>query len=107
MANHEKIQPQDLESEKSLLGAMMLSQDAVAIVIGKVTADSFYKPSHGTIFQAIIDLFNKHEPIDLVTVSNELKKAAQGLMGGHFIQEVIYSLALDKAVRSRFHSYRL
>ena len=75
MANHEKIQPQDLESEKSLLGAMMLSQDAVAIVIGKVTADSFYKPSHGTIFQAIIDLFNKHEPIDLVTVSNELKKA--------------------------------
>ena len=74
MSTQQKIQPQDLESEKSLLGAMMLSQDAVALVIGKVNQDSFYKPSHGLIFQAIIDLFNKHEPVDLVTVSNELKK---------------------------------
>ena len=74
MSTPQKIQPQDLESEKSLLGAMMLSQDAVALVIGKVNQDSFYKPSHGLIFQAIIDLFNKHEPVDLVTVSNELKK---------------------------------
>ena len=74
MSNQQKLQPQDLESEKSLLGAMMLSQDAVALVIGKVNQDSFYKPSHGLIFQAIVDLFNKHEPVDLVTVSNELKK---------------------------------
>ena len=75
MSKQDKIQPQDIESEKSLLGAMMLSQDAVAVVIGKVTQESFYKPSHGLIFEAIVDLFNKHEPVDLVTVANELKKS--------------------------------
>ena len=77
MAKQQKIQPQNIESEQSLLGAMMLSKDAVAVVIGKLKAESFYKPSHGIIFDEIINLFNNNEPIDLVTVSNALKKAGQ------------------------------
>tara|TARA_B100000131_G_scaffold94309_1_gene91272 strand:+ start:1739 stop:3103 length:1365 start_codon:yes stop_codon:yes gene_type:complete len=74
MATPKKIQPQDLESEKSLLGAMMISSEAISLIIGKVYANSFYKPSHGTIYEAIVDLYNEHEPIDLLTVSNKLKK---------------------------------
>ena len=77
MAKQQKLQPQNIESEQSLLGAMMISKDAVAVVIGKLKSESFYKPSHGIIFDEIINLFNNNEPIDLVTVSNALKKAGQ------------------------------
>ena len=74
MADQKKIQPQDLDSEQSLLGSMMLSKDAVALVVGKVKKEHFYKPSHGSIFEAITELFKNNEHIDLITVSNELKK---------------------------------
>ncbi len=74
MENKKNIQPQDLESEQSLLGAMMLSQDAIALTIGKINANHFYKSAHSAIFSAIVSLFQKGEPIDLITVTNELKK---------------------------------
>ncbi len=74
MADQKKLQPQDLDSEQSLLGSMMLSKDAVAIVVGKIKKEHFYKPSHGSIFESITELFRNNEPIDLITVSNELKK---------------------------------
>ena len=74
MQNKKNVQPQDIESEQSLLGSMMLSNDAVALIIGKLKASSFYKPSHSFIFEAIVTLYNKSEPIDLITVSNQLKK---------------------------------
>lgn len=74
MADQRKLQPQDLDSEQSLLGSMMLSKDAVAIVVGKIKKEHFYKPSHGSIFDAITELFKNNDPIDLITVSNELKK---------------------------------
>jgi len=68
------IQPQDLESEQSLLGSLLLSKDAVALVIGKIQSSHFYRDAHGWIFEAILNLFQKNQPIDLITVSNELKK---------------------------------
>ena len=56
---------------------MMLSKDAVALVVGKIKKEHFYKPSHGFIFDAITELFKNNEPIDLITVSNELKKTSK------------------------------
>jgi replicative DNA helicase len=70
----EKIQPQDLEAEQSILGAMMLSKEAVAIVAGQLRPECFYKDAHGHIFSAIIALYKHNEPIDLITVSDGLKK---------------------------------
>ncbi len=70
----EKIQPQDLDSERSVLGAMMLSKDAVALVLGKLRSYHLYRPAHIHIFNAILSLYKKSDAIDLVTVSNELKK---------------------------------
>jgi len=85
-----RVQPQDLESEKSLLGSMMLSKDAVAVVIGKLDQESFYKPAHGIIFDAIVTLFNANDPIDLITVSNQLKKsnALQSVGGRAYLIEL-------------------
>ncbi|RAP31397.1 replicative DNA helicase [Candidatus Marinamargulisbacteria bacterium SCGC AG-414-C22] len=71
----DRIPPQDLESEQSLLGSMMLSKDAVSMIVGKIKAEHFYKQAHSHIFTAILTLFNDDKPADLVTVSNELKKA--------------------------------
>jgi replicative DNA helicase len=70
----EKIPPQDLEAEQSVLGAMMLSKDAVALVSGQLRSEFFYKDAHGHIFTAILSLYKRNDPIDLVTVSDALKK---------------------------------
>lgn len=70
----EKVQPQHLESEQAVLGSMMMSKEAIALVIGKLKPDHFYKPAHENIFKAIVDLYKQNEPIDLVTVSNEMNK---------------------------------
>ena len=55
----EKIQPQDLDSERSVLGAMMLSKDAVALVLGKLRSYHLYRPAHIHIFNAILSLYKK------------------------------------------------
>ena len=72
--NNNKVQPQDIDSEQSLIGSMMMSKDAAALVIGKIKPFHFYKKAHADIFTAIIELFNNNQPIDLITVANEMKK---------------------------------
>lgn len=71
---NEKIPPQDLDAEQSLLGSMMLSKDAIAVVAGQMHAEYFYKPANGNIYTAIIKLYKQNEPVDLVTVSDALRK---------------------------------
>jgi replicative DNA helicase len=90
----EKIQPQNLESEQSVLGAMMMSKDAVALVAGKIRPDHFYKNAHAHIYRAILALSKKNEPIDLITVSDELKKAGvlDAAGGRSYLAEVIDSV---------------
>ncbi len=75
-----RVPPYNLEAEESLLGAMLLSKDAIvaASELG-VTADNFYKPIHGHVFDAITSLYSAGEPADPVTVAEELRRA--GLLG--------------------------
>jgi replicative DNA helicase len=71
-----RVPPHNLEAEESLLGAMLLSKDAIvaATEVG-VAADEFYKPAHGHIFEAITSLYGAGEPADPVTVAEELNRA--------------------------------
>jgi replicative DNA helicase len=69
-----RIPPHDLDAEESLLGAMLLSSDAVAVAVETCTASDFYKPAHGLIFAAIVSLFEAGEPVDAVTVADELRR---------------------------------
>ena len=71
----DKVQPQDLDAEQSVLGSMMMSKDAIALVIGKLKEDHYYREAHALIFRAILELYQKNEPVDLVTVSNTMKKS--------------------------------
>ena len=67
--------PHDLQAEESLLGAMLLSKEAISIASEKLTSNDFYKPSHGHIFDAITSLSATGEPADPVTVADELRRA--------------------------------
>jgi replicative DNA helicase len=69
------VPPHDLHAEESLLGAMMLSSEAIAAAAGVVTASDFYKPAHGHIYDAIHTLYASGQPVDSVTVADELRRA--------------------------------
>jgi replicative DNA helicase len=70
----ERLPPHNIEAEQSVLGALMLDRDAIIRVASYVKADDFYISSNGTIYQAILDLYNRREPTDMVTLSDELER---------------------------------
>jgi replicative DNA helicase len=70
-----RVPPHNLQAEESLLGAMLLSKDAIAAAVEVVNADDFYKPAHGHVFEAITALYSGGEPVDPVTVAEELRRA--------------------------------
>jgi len=70
----EKIPPQNLEAEMSLLGGILIDKDAMLKVADIVDGDDFYKDAHRHIFEAIAELYAKNEPIDLLTLSNRLEE---------------------------------
>ncbi len=78
----ERTPPYDMLAEQSAIGGMLLSKDAVADVIEEVDADDFYVPKHGIVFGAIVDLFSRGEPTDVITVSDELTKTGQAARAG-------------------------
>ncbi|WP_460604841.1 replicative DNA helicase [Jatrophihabitans fulvus] len=73
----DRTPPQAIEAEQSVIGAMMLSKDAIADVIEVVKPGDFYRPAHEIVYDAILDLYSRGEPADAVTVSNELTRAGQ------------------------------
>ncbi len=70
-----RVPPNNLQAEESLLGAMLLSKDAIAVASERLRADDFYKPAHGHIYDAITSLNGAGEPADPVTVADELRRA--------------------------------
>ena len=70
-----RVPPHDLQAEESLLGAMMLSAEAIASAAGVVTASDFYKPAHGHVYDAVHTLYASGQPADSVTVADELRRA--------------------------------
>jgi replicative DNA helicase len=68
------IPPQNLEAEESLLSAVMLDNSTLYDVLERLVPEDFYRSTHQKIFSGIIDLFQKNEPIDLVTLTNLLKE---------------------------------
>lgn len=82
---HGKLPPQAVDLEEAVLGAMMLEKDAVNDVIDILKSESFYKEQHQKIYAVIQDLFQRSEPIDILTVTTELKKRGElEFVGGPF-----------------------
>lgn len=71
----EKIPPQNLEAEMAVLGCMLIDENALSVASEILNRDSFYKDVHRRIFDAIINLYNANKAVDLITLTDELKKA--------------------------------
>lgn len=99
-----KMPPQAVELEEAVLGALMLEKDAVTNVIDILRPKSFYKESHERIFGAIHRLFEKSEPVDILTVTQELKKTGElDLAGGaYYITQLTNRVA--SAANVEFHA---
>lgn len=94
-----KLPPQAIDLEEAVLGAMMIDKKGVDDVIDILHSDVFYKPAHQHIYNAIFKLFEKSEPIDLLTVSNQLRKDEKlDSVGGDF-----YIIGLSQKVSSAAH----
>ncbi|MFA6923458.1 MAG: replicative DNA helicase [Bacteroidales bacterium] len=74
---HGKLQPQAVDLEEAVLGAMMLEKDALTSVIDKLRPECFYNDNHKKIYQSILRLFSRSEPVDILTVTNELKQIGE------------------------------
>jgi replicative DNA helicase len=70
----QRVPPQNIEAEQSVLGSMLLEKEAILSASEILKGEDFYKESHKKIFEVIMDLYDKNEPVDLITVSEELRK---------------------------------
>ncbi len=95
MAQQGRVPPRDLDAEKSVLGAILIDQDAIVQVDDLLNPDSFYLESHQIIFEAMEALYEKRQPIDVVTLTNQLKKMKQltGAGGAAYIAELSNSVS--------------
>jgi len=78
-----KLPPQNLDAEKSLLGAVLIDEETLADISEHVTSKDFYEKRHGIIYAGMMRLYEKHKPVDLLTLSDELKRKNEiELVGG-------------------------
>ncbi|MFA5359057.1 MAG: replicative DNA helicase [Patescibacteria group bacterium] len=73
----QKIPPQNLEAEQSMLGSLLIDKDAIIKISDIITSDDFYKEAHRIIFEAMLHLYEKREPIDLLSLGNRLEETKQ------------------------------
>ncbi len=96
--------PQDIETEKSILGAMLIESDAVLLAIQALPPEAFYLPKHQDIFSAICRIVERNEPVDLITLKDELQrsKALQKVGGLHYLTELTSQVA--SAANVEYHA---
>ncbi len=99
----ERVPPQDLEAEMSLLGSMLLHRDAIGDVVPLISrgeADRFYLPEHRKLYEVLVDMYDADQAIDLVTFRNELSR--RGLL--EQVGGVDYVVQLVESVPSHLHA---
>jgi len=95
-----KLPPQSVETEQSLLGCLLIDKDAMIRIADTLTEKDFYKDSHRNIFEAMKELYNKREPIDILTLSNRLsEKNHLDIVGGRtYLAQLSNSVATSSNI---------
>ncbi len=90
----ELVPPQNVEAEMAVLGSMIIDENAVSVALESLTRESFYKDSHRRIFEVICNLFNANKPVDLITLTDELKRLGtlENIGGVSFLTELANSV---------------
>jgi replicative DNA helicase len=73
----ERVPPQNLEAEQSVLGSMLIQREAISKAMEELRPDDFYRDVHRMIYQTMVSLFDRNEPVDLITVSEDLRQKDQ------------------------------
>ncbi len=99
-----KVPPQATDLEEAVLGAIMIEKDAILSVIDVLKPESFYKETHQKIYKAIQDISSRHEPIDLLTITEELRRTdtLEEIGGAVYIAQL--SSKVGSAAHLEFHS---
>ena len=82
-----KIPPNDIEAEQAVLGCMLLDGESVALALEVLKPDDFYREENKLIFSAMLNLYGRSEPIDLITVKEELVSLGKNRIYSRFIGE--------------------
>ena len=101
----EKLPPQSIEAEEAILGSILIDRDAIVKVAPVLKPEDFYREKNGWIYKAVLDLYDKHEPADFVTLCDELERRSQlEEVGG---REYMTSLlnAVPTAVHAEYYAH--
>ena len=100
-----KVPPQAVDLEEAVLGAVMLEKDAVIAVLDILRPESFYKDSHKKIYQSIVDLVTENNPVDVLTVTEALRKKREleEVGGAYYIAQLTHKVA--SAAHIEFHAH--
>ncbi|MFE7657083.1 replicative DNA helicase [Streptomyces bottropensis] len=90
----DRVPPQDKDAEQSVLGGMLLSKDAITEVVEILKGYEFYKPVHETIYLAIVDMYGKGEPVDPITMGEELTRRGEitKIGGASYLHTLVQSV---------------
>jgi len=100
----DKLPPQNIEAEQSILGAILIDNDALPRALEIIDIGDFYRQSHRTIFNAMVELFEKNEPIDLITITDCLKRREEiDAVGGVFYLSSLVNM-IPTAANIKYHS---
>ena len=95
----EKIPPQNLEAEMSLLGSILIDKEAMMKIADIIDSEDFYKNIHGNIYEVMVELYGRNEPLDVLMLGNRLEeKGILENIGGHS-----YIVSLSNAVPTSSH----
>ncbi len=99
-----KLPPQAIPLEEAVLGALMLDKDALPVVIDTLQSQSFYSEGHKAIYKAMLNLFERSQPVDMLTVTEELKKdgSLEKIGGAYYLVELTNRVA--SAANIEYHA---
>lgn len=100
-AQAQRIPPHSLEAEQSVLGSMLLDKEAVAAASEVLQGEDFYSDAHKEIYEAILDIYDRSEPVDLVTLAEALRQrgSLEAVGGGTYISDLSMSVPSTANVR--------
>ncbi len=96
-----RVMPHSVEAEQSVIGSMIMDREAVLVASEILTGEDFYQRQYGIVFEAMVELFNKDEPVDLVTLQNQLrsKDVPEEISSMEFIRDILNQVPTSANVK--------